>query len=84
LDLSICWCAAFTSHPDSDAEELEKFTFFWQANQPFSQWYACKFTVDGIEYNCAEQYMMHQKARELAFFFIAGFLSSNFSLCFII
>lgn len=30
---------------------------------PFSQWLACTFTVDGIEYNCAEQYMMAQKAR---------------------
>jgi ribA/ribD-fused uncharacterized protein len=38
----------------------EKFTFFWSG--PFSQWHRCKFTVDGVEYNCAEQYMMHQKA----------------------
>ncbi len=27
-----------------------------------SQWYPSIFTVDGIGYNCAEQYMMHQKA----------------------
>ena len=27
-----------------------------------SQWHTAYFTVDGIEYNCAEQYMMHQKA----------------------
>jgi len=27
-----------------------------------SQWYECKFTVDGIEYHTAEQYMMSQKA----------------------
>jgi ribA/ribD-fused uncharacterized protein len=38
----------------------EKFTFFWSG--PFSQWHRCKFVVDGITYNCAEQYMMHQKA----------------------
>ena len=27
-----------------------------------SQWYPSKFTIDGIEYNCAEQYMMAKKA----------------------
>ena len=41
--------------------EFEEFTFFW--NGPFSQWHACDFEVDGIEYNCAEQYMMAEKAR---------------------
>lgn len=39
---------------------MDKFTFFW--NGPFSQWYRSLFTIDGITYNCAEQYMMHQKA----------------------
>lgn len=39
----------------------EKFTFFW--NGPFSQWARAFFTVDGVEYNCAEQYMMAGKAR---------------------
>lgn len=39
---------------------MERFTFFWQG--PFSQWHRCSFTLDGIEYNCAEQFMMHQKA----------------------
>lgn len=28
-----------------------------------SQWYSCKFYSDGIEYNCAEQYMMSEKAK---------------------
>ncbi len=27
-----------------------------------SQWYRCEFIVDGIKYNCMEQYMMAQKA----------------------
>jgi len=27
-----------------------------------SQWHPAIFVVDGVEYNCAEQYMMHQKA----------------------
>jgi len=29
----------------------------------FSQFSKCKFTIDGIEYNCAEQWMMASKAR---------------------
>lgn len=40
----------------------EKFTFFYYSRNPFSQWYLSTFTIDGIEYNCAEQYMMYQKA----------------------
>jgi len=27
-----------------------------------SQWHPARFTVDGVAYNCAEQFMMHQKA----------------------
>jgi len=30
---------------------------------PFSQWLTCYFEIDGVKYNCAEQYMMAQKAR---------------------
>lgn len=30
---------------------------------PFSQWMPSPMTIDGVEYNCAEQYMMAQKAR---------------------
>lgn len=39
-----------------------KFTFFWRKDSPFSQWHPAEFTVNEVEYNCAEQYMMHQKA----------------------
>lgn len=28
-----------------------------------SQWYPCTFTIDGIYYNCTEQWMMAEKAR---------------------
>lgn len=48
-----------------------KYIFFW-GHRPsadgsitktcLSQWFACRFTVDGIEYSTAEQYMMSQKA----------------------
>lgn len=48
------------------------FVFFW-SNKPdpsgklistcCSQWWPCTFVVDGVTYNCAEQYMMAEKAR---------------------
>lgn len=51
--------------------ERMKYIFFW-GHRPsadgsitkscFSQWYDCRFTVDGVEYSTAEQYMMSQKA----------------------
>src|SRR5579883_1488555 len=44
--------------PMTDARA--QFTFFWHG--PFSQWHGCTFRVDGVAYNCAEQYMMAQKA----------------------
>ena len=37
-----------------------EYYFFW--NGPLSQWHPSNFTVGGENYNCAEQYMMHQKA----------------------
>lgn len=36
------------------------YMFFWGGI--FSNWYVSDFTVDGITYNCGEQYMMHMKA----------------------
>lgn len=38
------------------------FTFFWRAESPFSQWHRSIFTIDGVRYTCAEQYMMRAKA----------------------
>jgi ribA/ribD-fused uncharacterized protein len=38
----------------------EEFHFFWKG--PLSQWFKRTFVVDGVKYNCAEQYMMSQKA----------------------
>lgn len=34
--------------------------FFFKG--PLSQWYSCTFKLDGIRFNCAEQYMMFKKA----------------------
>lgn len=47
------------------------FLFFWGhanrteklAKSSLSQWYPASFIVDGAYYNCAEQYMMAEKAR---------------------
>lgn len=47
-----------------------EFTFFWGHTAPegqltnacFSQWWRSDFVIDGVSYNCAEQYMMAQKA----------------------
>ena len=38
----------------------DKYHFFWGGE--FSQWYPSTFEIDGKTYNCAEQYMMEQKA----------------------
>ncbi len=54
-----------------DSENRLKYVFFWGHNpsadgsigkECFSQWYECNFTVDGVLYHTAEQYMMAQKA----------------------
>ena len=39
----------------------ETFYFFWGG--PASQWFESDFQIDGVTYNCAEQYMMAQKAQ---------------------
>lgn len=47
------------------------FVFFWGhadrgeglTKACLSQWFSCPFVVDGQYYNCAEQYMMAEKAR---------------------
>ena len=36
---------------------------FWHPPSAFSQWALSPFTVDLVEYNCAEQFMMASKAR---------------------
>ena len=54
-----------------DSGEYLEYVFFWGHQSTsslltkacLSQWYPCVFDVDGITYNCAEQYMMSEKAR---------------------
>ncbi|XP_076462787.1 protein irg-1-like [Babylonia areolata] len=43
-------------------EARQKYEFFWKSASPYSQWHPVTFEVDGQAYNCAEQFMMHQKA----------------------
>lgn len=38
----------------------DKYVFFWGGT--YSQWCPSKFEIDGVWYNCAEQYMMAKKA----------------------
>lgn len=48
-----------------------EYLFFWGHTEKgdqvsracLSQWYPCKFVINGLEYNCAEQFMMAEKAR---------------------
>ena len=44
---------------------MKNYTFFWRSNSYLSQWnMSTPFVgMDGLKYNCAEQYMMAQKAR---------------------
>lgn len=51
--------------------ERLKYVFFWGHGKTsdesitktcLSQWWDCRFTVDGVEYHTAEQFMMAQKA----------------------
>jgi len=42
-----------------------KFIFFWKLhhkNEEFSNWYPRTFVIEGVRYNCVEQYMMAKKA----------------------
>lgn len=41
---------------------MSKFTFFWESDSPFSNWYPQSFDHEGKRYNCSEQYMMYKKA----------------------
>ena len=45
----------------SDVTTTERFVFFW-GGWP-SQWHKCTFRIDGLAYNCCEQFMMAEKAR---------------------
>lgn len=53
-------------HDDFDGSrviETDTMVLFWQPPAVFGQWTPSPFTVDGVDYGCAEQYMMAAKAR---------------------
>jgi len=52
----------FVEKSQQVADPEEGYTLFWRMQSPFSQWHPATFTIDDIDYNCAEQYMMYQKA----------------------
>lgn len=39
------------------------FVFFWKPPGIYGQWTPSSFAVDGVDYSCAEQFMMAEKAR---------------------
>lgn len=53
-------------HDDFDGSqviETDTMVLFWQPPGIFGQWTPSPFTVDGVAYTCAEQFMMAEKAR---------------------
>merc|ERR1712224_946693 len=42
---------------------MGEFVFFWKPPSAFDQWSPCAFEVNGVLYNCTEQFMMAGKAR---------------------
>jgi ribA/ribD-fused uncharacterized protein len=53
----------FTDFDGSQVVVSESFVMFWKPPNTFGQWTLSPFEIDGIKYNCAEQYMMSEKAR---------------------
>lgn len=49
--------------PGGAAAAAGGFVFFWGKSDWASQWHKSPFTVDGLRYSCAEQWMMAEKAR---------------------
>ena len=47
----------------------DKYVFFYVGI--YSQWYNSPMVIDGVEYNCCEQYMMHKKALTFSDYYIA-------------
>ncbi|KAK3107430.1 hypothetical protein FSP39_014394 [Pinctada imbricata] len=54
--------AMCTTKGNTSSDVNEQYEFFWSSDSPFSQWYFADMTIDGLTFNCAEQYMMYKKA----------------------
>lgn len=40
----------------------ENYLMFWKTGDYMSNWHLSPFTIDGVQFNCAEQWMMYSKA----------------------
>ncbi|CAB9514600.1 Domain of unknown function (DUF1768) [Seminavis robusta] len=47
---------------EKETEAAGRYHFFWQSGSPFSQWHISRYVLNGVEFSCAEQGMMHGKA----------------------
>lgn len=47
------------------------FVLFWKTQDYMSNWYESPFEINGIKFNCAEQYMMYSKAMMFSDTYIA-------------
>ena len=54
---------AYVAYDASLTYISDDFVIFWHPPSVFSQWTLSPFTVDLVEYNCAEQFMIASKAR---------------------
>lgn len=53
-----------------NTQKYDKYTFFYGGI--FSNWHLVNITIDGITYNCCEQYMMRKKAQLFGDFITAA------------
>jgi hypothetical protein len=53
----------FSNFDGTEVVITPKLVLFWKPPNPFSQWTASPFEINGNFYSCAEQFMMAEKAR---------------------
>ena len=62
IRISKCSDEAFSVFDGSQVVVTPELVLFWKPPNPFGQWTESPFEIDGVTYNCAEQYMMAEKA----------------------
>lgn len=64
MDIRLAWwCDSNGDYPMNLMQRYDKYTFFWSNGSIYSNWHLAPITIDGITYNCCEQYMMAKKAK---------------------